>query len=354
VALSNGDGAQRWNKLVTLLDEMLPAQALGGNKVSDLIQGMEQKLGVEFGPQIMGKTTSIGFAVGNPLNAPFVVTRTEGPGFMEESGASQVPVVLILETADEKAAQSITALVVKLSQIATDKEVKPQTKKIKGQDISSIKINPHYSVAYGSVGNTVVIGPYAEGVAQALADGADKTGLASDAKAVAQLKEFKDPIGVMVLKPGSLVFGWLAVSGYRSASKAATRAGPDGKEVPDKPDPQHQPKTTVSIQKDSPETAKMKKKIANLLDQEPTLVIGVTRGTDFLSREGKSAGWEKFVPKIVNFMADMIGEYSRRERFPAQPRLNPPSSPMGKLKTSPSPARSRDIGRHGITPIGRG
>jgi hypothetical protein len=329
VALSNGDGAQRWDKLVKTLDELVPPATWGGNRFSQLIEGVEKKLGVQLGPDIIGKTTNIGFALGNPLNAPFVVTRTDnGAGNVDESGQAQVPMVVILETADEKAAGAMVDLVVKVARLAAGKEVKPEKKTIKGQDISSITLNAHYSLAYGRVGNTVVVGPYAEGVAQALADGTNKKGLAADEKFMAQIKEFKDPIGVTMIKPGTLLFSSVALTGYSTRSKPARAVPPEGKEPPAKLEQPGQPKTTVTVRPDSPEVAKMKKELMEVLALEPWLAIGVMRGEDFLTREGKSPGWDKFVPKVVDYGVQKLMEQSSKS-------AKPPAFDPGQIKIKP-------------------
>jgi hypothetical protein len=236
---------------------------------------------------------------------------------------------LILETVDENAAHTVTALILKLSQAAAGQEIHPKAQQIKGQSVLTLPINPHYSVAYGRVGNTVVVGPYAEGVAQALADGASKGGLASDTEVMTQLEPFKNPIGVVVLRPGSLAFSSFGLSGYRSTTRSPAAAGREGKERRDKAE-RRQPKITTFIQKDSPEKLMIRNRLLALLAREPRLVIGVTRGPDFLMREAKSSGWDRFVPRIVNFVAETMAHSSSRPG--RDPGSTPPATESKPLK----------------------
>jgi len=60
------------------------------------------------------------------------------------------------------------------------------------------------------------------------------------------------------------------------------------------------------------------------------LVIGVMRDEEFISREGKSPGWDKFVPRIVNFAIEKLMPVT----FPDVPR---PKETKEELKKGPGP-----------------
>jgi hypothetical protein len=311
-AISNADGAARWEKLITALDAMVPAKAFGGQKLSEHIQDVEKQLGVKLGPDIFGKTTNIAFAMGNPLMAPVKVTKIEGPGFTSMRSEPEVPMVLILEATDAKTAQTMKELIVKACELAAMKKQEPTSQKIKGQTVYTLKIKPHETINYGLVENTLVVGTYAEGVGQALADGLAKKGLAADPKAMAQIKAFKDPIAVTAVKPGMLI-GGLLITSYSYSGKSADvepkkAIDGGGKDVPKQKEQPKEPKTTVTIQKDPPEVAKLKKELMKILDHEPWLIVGTMRGDDYLLQECKSPGWDKFVPKMVNFAVEKLLE----------------------------------------------
>jgi hypothetical protein len=324
VAVSNGDGEQRWNKLIKLIDDALPPNLLGGQQPSAHIKAFEQQIGVDFGRDLMGKTTNIGFALGNPLFAPVQVKKTVGPNFTSVSSGPQIPMVLILEAKDQQAAEQLIGVIVKLSQKAAGKEIKPRSQQVKGQTVHSLRINDEYAVEYVQVGDTVVVGPYTEGVAQALADGAAKKGLLGDPKVMAQIKDAKDPIAVTAIKPGTLLIGMSMISYSGSMSKTAV--GPiEKKEGFPAPPPGRrgqQPKTTITIEKDPPHVAKMKKELGAILELEPWLITTTTRGEGFIMEEGKSPGWNKFVPKLVNFAVEKM--LQERTGFGGGGKFSPP------------------------------
>jgi hypothetical protein len=201
MAMANDNGQKRWERLLAMIDAFVPPPEKG--KAAEHIKQMEQVLGVNIAKDIAGKITNVAFAVGDPFLAPMEEVRTVGPGFSMTNRQPKVPMLLILEAADEDAAKVLMDLIPKIgSLVAQNKKLEEKMLDIKGQTVISLRMDPTYSVHYARAGKVILIGPYGAPIAQALANGADKKGLLSDEKLADRLNAKEGTqVSLFLVKP---------------------------------------------------------------------------------------------------------------------------------------------------------
>jgi hypothetical protein len=281
-ALSNGEGAKRWPKLLEFMDTIARVSGARGPLPSEAIRQMEQGLGVDFAKDVAGKIKTIGFALGNLQSAPVRKVVRKGPGFESGSIGPEVPAVFLIEATDEDAARKLTEELLPrfLRMVSRRQTLGPTRKQVKGQTILSLKMAEHEHVHYGRHGKTIVLGPYEDPVALALASGAVKDGWLTDPKLAGRLQE--QSIFLAVAKPVSGLMGAFFMTG--SAYYGSTPAPQVEKGVAPPPAKQDGPgdqRVKVTVERGpaqlGPEQQKMMKELSKLLAKEQPLVFSVTR-----------------------------------------------------------------------------
>jgi hypothetical protein len=343
-ALSNGDGEQRWTRVLEMIDTMdqligrTPKQFLPSQHMKKL----EEALHISLAKDVAGKISNVAVAVGDLWNAPVKKIVEKGPGFESVRVGPEIPVVVIVQATDEAAAQKLSNEVLPhfVGLMAHQKEIKPTTKEVDGQTISSLKLGRHETVHYGRHGSTIVLGPFARPVAHALAAGADKKGWLAEAKAADALKKLKEPLLVAVMKPGTLLAaGLVTYTSMRHVARPAERAIPARPDAPPRPNPgdkgpekapppRPQDKgVTVTIEEGpavySKEEAQLRKELGKLLAGEEPLVLSITRTEERIQAEMTIGGLKTLVSRLTDLGIElMFRAQAHRWRAEEQRRID--------------------------------
>jgi hypothetical protein len=335
LAVSASHGVKRYEKLLELLD--LIAKNSGGDKVpSEEIGKTMKALDLDIGKDIIGRMNSVAFAAGDPSKAPMREVEEKGPDFESTVHHPEFPLVLAIEATDEDAAAKLLDEVVPkvYGAIHRMKDVKPESKEVRGQKVQTLPINKHFSLNFGRAGRTIVLGPYAEPVAQALNNGTKKQGLLGEDKVAAELKEIEAPFALGVVKPLTLVKALLM-----------TRLGVSGRAIKPKPEdrPKNQPQARRAVPEDEkPTTAQpegkpeipFQKEIDKLLEGEGLIVLSVTRQRD---RIVEDVTWTRLKP-AVSQLVDLGVKMWLMHR----PVRGPGAAPAPRDEPAPPPKKDEE------------
>src|SRR5205814_6821293 len=117
-----------------------------------------------------------------------------------------------------------------------------------GQKIHSFALREEHALHFAREGKTVVLGPYAKPVAQALSNGAKDRGWASDEKVAERLGKLDDTVMVAAVRPftliGAALYSRPVFSGSSSSSKP--QSSPPGKDSP--PPPPRQKRSAAPLE----------------------------------------------------------------------------------------------------------
>ncbi len=348
--ISNNDGEDRLKKIVALVNQFVPPD-FRGLTPADHLKRLEDRLGVNLAKDVSGQITNVAFVLGNPFTAPVKRVVREGPNFRSVSETPEIPMFLLIETKDNKAAKKLADLLPTVAEFAEKHKVETTTKMVKGQKITSLRMNPDYSLEYVQDGNVLIIGPSlhvgpAKGsVAEALMTKAKKTGLTADKELVARLKAKKDALGVTLVKPMPVIFAALTPSGY-TKDVTFEEIRPDSKDAPkfedkkfDGKDPNKEEKRDrpigekgqvgfgfqkgekgqkvtrkVTIVRDS-QMQKLYKEFRPILSKESWFLGTITRSKDSFEFAGSAPNLNKIVPAVTNFALEKyLQEYNNRDR----------------------------------------
>jgi len=351
-ALSNNNAKERWEKF----SSALPAEALQG------LAGMEKRLGIDFVKDLCGRINGVAFAMGNPINAPVKRTELKRDGRVIGGRVEvQFPVVFVVQATGEDAAKALVDEVLpKVIARTTEKdEVRPTTTEIEGQKIHRFDMGGHGEAAlhYGRTGKMIVLGPYAQPVAQALGNGTKERGWLSDEKVAERLGKFDDTIAVAVARPFTLISAVLLASSGGSASYE--RRQPEGRSTPpERNSPPRREKDSVPPPRegDSPAEAKavqparpgapaiadrgeeqVKKQLGEILKEEGLLIFRITRKPDRMMAEMTLTDLKPTVRRLVDFgLRTWMSEARPREGHPAPPRER-----IEPIRPKDSPPRDR-------------
>lgn len=350
-AMSNGGGKERWATFLKLADAFFKALADAGAPVpvpSDEIAKKEKEWGIEVGKDVFDRISGVSFALGNPLKAPMKRDERQGKGFHQVSVYPEVAAVFAVQATSADAARKLTEeLLPKVFSLAHGgKKAEPTSKEIGGQKVYSLAGHPPDALCYGRQGSTLVFGPYAAGVAQALTNGSKKDGWLANAKVAAAVEKAEEPIFLAVARPFTLGVGGIIMSrGKATASGAVQPRVTPGRSVPDKPAP---PKDTRpapdkplpparpgkaaaappdKLTAPDPREDPGLKELARLLNKEGLLVVRVTRKPDHILEEITLGGLKPMVANLTDFA---LKQFLPPPRFSGSRGGRPP-------ETSPKP-----------------
>lgn len=318
VALSNDNGEERWTRLVKLMDALAKLAGPRAPVPSEEIAKVEKALGVDLGKDVFGKISAAGFALGNLLEAPVRRVEKKGKGFRTVSTSPEIPAVFVLQTADEETAGKLLELVPKVVSLFTGKEVKAVVKDIAGQKV--YLLGEESGRCYGRQGSTIVFGPDAKSVAQALANGAKGKGWLSNAKLAGRLEKEEASIFLAAVRPFSLLAG-LSVVGW-SQSRTFDRVGPDVKPLP--PPPKR--RQAAPVREEDP----LKKEMSKLLAKEGLLIVRVTRQPDRILAEVTLTDLKPMVARLTDFL--LIRYFAEAAPAKAPPFDDPKATPVAPPK----------------------
>ncbi len=291
--LSNARGAERWAQALKLVDHV--ARQSGDREVpSEAIAKVEKNLGLDIGKDIMGKIAHIAISLGDPIKAPRKKIETKGENFQSTTVYTELPVALVLEAKDEETAVALVDKVLPklVGGLLGMEDLKPETKDVSGQKITSLPLKKETAgVHYGRTGKTIVVGPFAQPVAQALANGSAKKGWLADARVKDRNKELEDAVFVAVVKPVSMALSALVPVASGSSVK---RDGPkEGKEKP-----QADEKVGRTVKEEEP--IKLPKELTTLMEKQELLVIRVTRDERHIVEEYTLPGLKPIIGPLVD------------------------------------------------------
>jgi hypothetical protein len=339
-ALSNNNGKERWAKALKFADAVAKLGGAGDRLPSEEVGRMEKQLGIEFGKDVFGRVNGVAFALGNPMDAPVKRTMRKGKDFEVVSHDVQIPMVFVVQATDEDAAKSLAdELLPKLCAQLSGNDAKPTTKVIEGQKIHTVpgvlKHHDEEALHYGRAGKTIVLGPVARPVAQALTNGARERGWGSNEKVAEQLGKLDDTIMVAVARPFTLIGGALFRPSHFEERRILPDKAPPPPPPPEKPTASPPKPAVVAVQEKADaqdkEEAKFKKEFAELMKDEGLLVFRITRKPDRILEEMTLTGLKPTVGRLT--------DYGLKQWLSAHPRV-------GKVKegsgTAPDRPRRND------------
>ena len=308
-AMDNGDGGKRFLDFVAIVDTFMPKEF----KFSDAVKGIEGGLGVSLSKDVFAQIGSVGYALGDPLKSKIKIVEEVGPNFTRTSSTSEPPpMVFLLQATDDKAADNLIRLVPKMF-AAAGNSVDPITRKVDGQDILVLKLGREEEFCYGRHDATIVIGPYAAGVAASLNGGAKKQGLLAVPQVAGRLKDLKDRQAILLMKPAHLIAGM--GMGMASGSSHGTGIGaaekPKGDKEPVKP---QKPEKKITYK--SPMDEPFMKGLSEIFSKEEYLVASKLMTRDKMIVEGQVPGLRTLVSRLVDFGVEaMMQQEVRHQEF---------------------------------------
>jgi len=364
-ALSNDNGEKRWDSFLGFIDNLAKLTGAQKHLPSEDIRELEKNLQINFGKDIAGKLSTIAFAVGDPLKAPVKRTVEKGPGGEVVHVGPEIPAVLILQATDEKAAESMMGNLVPqvFGMMTGQKDLKPASKDVNGQKVYSLEAGPHKSLHYGRHGDTLVLGPFQNSVAQALAGGAGKKGWLGNPKMAARVKETENPVALVVVKPVTAIMsGMMLVVSTRSVKPppppqpekqldpppAVKPPQPPALGEVKQPGGGKQPLPPVKegggppgLDKDGDQ---MMKELGKLLAAEEPFIFSLTRKEDRVQVEARMSGLKPLVGKLTNFMVE---QYFKLRAGPAAGFGPKPGGPPAIQNPPPRPDPGPQVGPKG-------
>jgi Protein of unknown function (DUF3352) len=208
LTFSVSDGAKRWEQLVGLADTVFRESGEEGEAPSKLIEGLQDKLKIHFGKDVLDKVASIGLVMGT---------------WAEPGHSGQL---LVVKTANLEAAKSLeSALLEAVRLIDDDKTLLPTSHEIEEQAIRSFPAaGRRPAIHQGRQGSTLVLGLHPRQVADALVAGSKKQGLLAQPRLAESLKALDEPLVVGV---GSLNRTVLTAMKAMTASEVGELGQPD-------------------------------------------------------------------------------------------------------------------------------
>lgn len=301
-ALSNGDGEERWEKLLKLADSIAKAVDGRGPIPSEQVGQLEQVLSVKFGNDIAGKIAGLAVAV-------------PGPQRIKGAGPQAPPVVVVVQATDEQAAKSLASETVpQLFGVVTGQPgVKPIDKKVGGQTISMLE-SGKAPLCYGRHGATLVFGMQPALVAESLSSGAKQEGFLRGEKA-GRAKEA--PVAFVALKPFTMTSFF--VLQRSEAAPPLPRGGgrPDG--------------GVARAAEAGPD--REVHEFLRLAELEEPLTLTITRKPDRILAEARYPGLKKLAPRVIDLLVIQVSKSPGGS--PAAPR------PVTRPTEPPRPPRER-------------
>ncbi len=322
VAISNHDGAKRWDLLKKQVDALVPRGPGGG--FSDMVQAVEQRLGINVRNDLAGKVTGIVLSVGNPLLTKTVRTIERGPGFRKETVEHNIPIVCVVEVVDEASAKKLIAAIPKIAGMRDF----PVKKTVKGVDLEGILMQGK-TMFFARQGKTIIGGgPMPEAVADAVTAGMTGKGLMGQKIVAKRLQEnHKKSVALFFVKPGTFASGILLSSSSASVSvkrKGRFQAPQIEKKVEPKPSTEQQ-------------------QLAKSLASERWMIMSIAVDKQSVRINGRMPELDKLVPRVINQSIEQVYERMSRRGIsdtghgdaPDPPNILPP-------RRNPAPPIIRD------------
>ncbi len=294
-AAANLDGERRWEQALKLLEAVMNVPRPGGGRPSEAVRELEKQLKLNLGKDVFGRLS--GAAV-----------------FVDVPDGLALP-VLVLQGSDAKAARALEeeALPRLLSLLGASEA--PKQEEVEGGPIRSVpaKLAPGWSaVHYGRSGAVLVIGADRKRVAEALAGGRKKAGLAADEAVTAGVKELG---GAAVVGVASLGRG--LVEAYKDSERWANPrimggpTPPPGAGAP----PGGIPVTQAEPGKLSDAARKRAQELARAFEPLPPLVFGLARQPDGLTLTVRQPQLRRVSAKAIDLWVESAMERAVRRRF---------------------------------------
>jgi hypothetical protein len=260
--------------------------------------------------------------------------RLKGVAVFADVGEGKRPggPVLVLQGSDAKAARALEEEALpRLLSLLGDAEA-PKQEEVEGAPIRSVpaKVVPGWvAVHYGRSGAVLVIGGDRKRVAEALAAGRKKAGLAADGAVTAGVKELGDPAVAGVVSLGRAL-----VEAYKESERWANPritgpTPPPGAGAP----PGGIPATRVEPGKLSGEAEKRAQELARAFGPLPPLIFGLTRQADGLTLTARQPQLRRVSARAIDLWVEAAMERASRRRFGTTTAV--PSKP------APAPAKDR-------------
>jgi hypothetical protein len=339
-ALANNNAKERWDKFLKLADSIAK---LGGGRdrsPSEEVERMEKQLGIDIGKDVLGRITGVAFAMGNPMDAPVKRTEKKGENFRSVSVEVQIPLVFVVRATGTEAAKALTEEVLPkiIAQVSGKDEVRATSKEIEGTKVHRFALREEHALHYARKGKTIVLGPYAKPVAQALANGAKERGWVSDEKVAERLGKLDDTIMVVAARPFTLIgAGLYPRPVYQGGSSIKQRSSPpkDTRPPPEKrsiiPPAPGQVLAVVEDKEDvaDREEAKFKQQFGEALKKEGLLIMRVTRKPGRVLAEMTLTDLKPTVARLTDFGLKAWLSEQRKATRPRVESNEKPSSPDG-------------------------
>jgi hypothetical protein len=293
LALSNADGAKRWALSLESLDEIF--KATGQEQLpSEAVRNLSKATGLDVGKDVLGRITGLAVALGDPGKAPIRRVEEKRGNLKHVSQYPETPAVVVLEAVDEESAGKLVddVLPTVYGLVRGMKEVKPTTKEVHGQKIATLPMDRHWSLNYGRHGRTIVLGAYAEPVAQALNNGANHKGLLGEDRVATQVKGVETPVLLGVVKPFTLVHSLMGVR----ASGAISPVEP----ARDRPERKRAEEAKAPPAEAGPKEDPIEKEFRRVLEKEGLVVVSLSRRKDRLVEELTWTGLKPAVGELTN------------------------------------------------------
>ena len=265
---------------------------------------MEKELGVDFARDVAGKIRTLGFALGNLENVPVRKVIRKGPDFESGSFTPEIPALFLVQAVDEQAARKLTEDL--LPKLLRARGLEPAAREVQGQTVYRVELAGHDSLHYGRHGSTIVLGPYEDPVAQALAAGASKKGWLADPRLANRLNKLHQPVALAVARPVSALMGFVMMRGGGYYKQTALPVSDKGlAPEPGKQGAPEEKRVRVTVERGpsslSKEEQQMLKQLHKLLAKEEPLVYSVTRKQDRIQAEATLGGLRALVPALTDF-----------------------------------------------------
>jgi hypothetical protein len=300
------DGAARWASLIKLLDNLAEVGGVRpGTLPSKRYEGLDEKLGMKFGKDVLGRISSAGLVLD-----------------IEEGKAPRTPMLLVRAKDGESATFLVEKALPKLIEATTDaKGSGPVVEKVLGQSITTVpgKLMPGWKSAHvGRQGPILVVGPDKTRVAESLILAGKKAGTLTDVRVSAALKGLNDPVAVGVVSLAQPLAARFKSSITPVQPRYKFKGSKDG--PPRKPAPM---KTPEYVEKGAKDMAKALSTLA-------PLVFSMERKTNTITLEVRQAEVRRAAGRAINVWVE--GELQRSAYRASRPIPDEPPPEKFELK----------------------
>lgn len=296
------DGERQWRDALALGDALIKAAFPPGERPpfvpSAAVGELEKQLNLNLGKDVFGRLKGVAL-FGDVADGK----RPGGP-------------VLVLQAGDAKAARALEEEAVPRLLSLLGASEAPKQEEVEGGPIRSVaaKLAPGWdAVHYGRSGAVLVIGANRKCVAEALAAGRKKAGLAGEEAVMAGVKEMGDATVVGVASLGRALVEAYKESERWADPRPAFPALPPGAAPP----PGGVPAVRVDPGKLSDATRKRAQELARALGPLPPLVFGLSRQPDGVTLTARQPQLRRVSAKAIDLWVEGALERAARRQFRA-------------------------------------